>query len=231
MKSWTTAEIKAKISSIPVWYHQIEVAPGLITPGVHASAIALQRLELPDDCRGLRVLDIGARDGFFSFEMERRGADVLAMDHVPPDQTGFAVAAELVGSRVPYKTANVYDLDDSWGQFDIVLFLGVLYHLRNPLLALDKIRAVCSGRMWLESHVMTDSKSVPLARFYPRDELNKDFSNWWGPNLACLKAMVESCNFAVESHSTHADRSILRCRIAEDRQLEYFRKIERSIVS
>src|SRR6266496_1047254 len=103
--------LQEKISSVPFWYHRIELKPGLITPGINDSQAVLKFLELPKDCSGLRVLDIGARDGFFSFELEQRGAEVLAIDYVPPDRTGFMVAKEILGSNVTYKVANVYDLD------------------------------------------------------------------------------------------------------------------------
>src|SRR5262245_59952576 len=113
--------LQEKISSVPFWYHRIELKPGLITPGINDSQAVLELLELPKDCSRLRALDIGARDGFFSFEMERRGAEVLAIDYMPPNQTGFMVAKEILGSNVTYKVANVYGLDPKeYGTFDIV---------------------------------------------------------------------------------------------------------------
>lgn len=226
-------ELWAKIRSVPHWYHQIEVAPGVVTPGINLSAEVLRRLALPADCCGLRALDIGARDGFFSFELERRGAEVLAIDCVPPEQTGFLVASELLGSAVRYEVLDVYDLDPRrHGIFDIVLFLGVIYHLRHPLLAIDRIRAVARGRLWLESHVidqgflnLADGSRAPLAaaapglagnplmQFYPGEALNGDASNWWGPNMACLEAMLESAGFAVDRADLYHDRSVVQCHV------------------
>ena len=181
----------------------------------------------------MRVLDIGARDGFFSFELERRGAKVLAIDYFGPTITGFAIASKLLGSRVRYEVLNVYDLSPAThGKFDIVLFLGVLYHLRNPLLALDRIRNVCQDRLWLESQVIDNAflnmstgemlaldtiaplmKETPIMQFYPRDELNKDGSNWWAPNLACLTAMLETCNFVVQRKDVSGVRAIIECKV------------------
>src|SRR6201996_4023048 len=137
------------IAAHPHWYHQIEVAPGVVTPGVNDSQMILDTLRLPDDLSGLRVLDIGARDGFFSFECERRGAaEVVAIDYLPPEETGFPIAKKLVGSDVELRQANVYDLTpEEFGTFDLVLFLGVLYHLRDPMLALDRIADVSTGRV------------------------------------------------------------------------------------
>lgn len=243
--------IQERIATVPHWYHRIEVAPGIITPGVHDSAAALSVLQLPDDCHGMRALDIGARDGFFSFELERRGAEVLAIDYMPETATGFAVARSLLGSSVRFELANVYDLNaERWGMFDLVLFLGVLYHLRNPLLALDRVREVCKERMWLESYVIDNAAldpvsgkliplqkigqrltSIPIMQFYARGELNKDFTNWWGPNMACLKALANAASFSVERELLYGQRGLLQCRVREDPELKYFREIEGSHVS
>lgn len=249
MSNVNPASIWERINSVPFWYHRIEFAPGIVTPGINASSDVLRRLNLPRDCKGLRALDIGARDGFFSFELERRGAEVVAIDQVAPDKTGFSVAKSLLGSKVEYQVRNVYDLNPAQlGRFDIVLFLGVLYHLRNPLLALDSIWSVSGSAMWLESHVMDEATlvgesefqplktvapnlaNVPIMQFFPNDELNKDSSNWWAPNCACVEAMLESCNFRVDSTTKYGNRAIFRCHVQNDREREYLRQIERSVV-
>src|SRR5262245_60905486 len=93
-------EIRARIAAIPFWYHCIEVAPGIVTPGIDRSAYNLERMQLPADLTGKRVLDIGAFDGFYSFECERRGAEVVAIDG--NSATGFGLARELLGSQVPF---------------------------------------------------------------------------------------------------------------------------------
>ena len=228
-------EVAALIASVPHWYHRIEVAPGVVTPGTHDSPAALALTPLPADMSGMRVLDIGARDGFFSFEMERRGAEVTALDYVPPDQTGFAVAAGLLGSKVDYRVENVYALHpERHGRFDLVLFLGVLYHLRNPLLALDRIWDVCAGTLIVESHVIDNAyldgtgelveiESVApgqsgalLMQFYPGRTLLGDPTNAWAPTGACLAAMVQEAVFDVWHTEVHGTRCIVAGTRSED---------------
>jgi tRNA (mo5U34)-methyltransferase len=250
MTQWEPEEVARRVAKHPHWYHQIEVAPGIVTPGINDSAQVLGVLGLPEDCSGMRALDIGARDGFFSFELERRGAEVLALDYIAPEETGFLIARELLGSKVEYQVGNVYDLTpERFGQFDIVLFLGVLYHLRNPLLAIDRVRSVCRGSLWLESQVIDEAlldpatgalesfgevaprvAGRPMMQFYPRDSLNSDFTNWWAPNLACLVAMLEEANFTVERQLLNGSRGIVVCNASDDTVLEYYRSIESSVV-
>jgi tRNA (mo5U34)-methyltransferase len=206
-------ELRARIASVPFWYHRFELAPGITTPGIDSSAQNLARMNLPSDLSGKRVLDIGACDGFYSFECERRGAEVVAIEG-NPGPTGFNVMRELLGSRVECHTMNIYDLTpEVFGEFDLVLCLGVLYHLRHPLLGLERVHAVCRGRMILETqvcdHHFIDASGtprelaefapallpVPLAQFYPAAELNHDTTNWWSPNLVGLLAMLRSVGF------------------------------------
>src|ERR1041384_7791790 len=89
----TDDEVRAEIATVPQWYQKIELRPGIITPGINHSSFVLGHLRLPADCSGLRARDLGARDGYFSFELERRGAEVMAVDYTPPEATGFRVAA------------------------------------------------------------------------------------------------------------------------------------------
>src|SRR5256885_11922615 len=123
-----------------VRYHSIQLPDGSILPGLQPIEHLRWRLGLfglPEDLRGLRVLDIGAWDGWFSFECERRGAAVVAVDCVELDT--FLEARQLLDSKVEYLTLDVNELSARrLGRFDIVLFLGVLYHLRHPLLGLEK---------------------------------------------------------------------------------------------
>jgi len=196
------------------WYHCIEVAPGIVTPGVDNDPRRLDLLQFPDDLTGKSVLDIGAYDGFFSFEAEKRGAArVLALDHNPPDLYGFNTAKEILGSRVEHRVGSVYDLSPKTvGEFDVVLFLGVIYHLRSPLLALERIHSVCREVMYVESHVCAGGvikdgelitspeiqalhESVPLAQFIPGSELNDDATNWWIPSRLCLEKWIRSHGF------------------------------------
>src|SRR5262249_3830965 len=150
-----------------------------------------------------RVLDVGVRDGFFAFELERRGAGVTGIDSAPAARTGFPGAADVLGRAGKDVVQNGYDLAAGrLGPLHPVLFLGVLYHLRSPLRALDRIRSVCrpSAKLFVETVLIdndvvaaggrpvrlaeiTDGPAaVPLLRFYPRDTLAGDHSNKWAPN-------------------------------------------------
>lgn len=149
------------------WWHEIEVAPGIVTPGDDSNRMKLpilDRLGLALDLSGRRALDIGCSDGFFSFELERRGADVVAIDFVPETYTGFSTARRILGSEVTYRMDNVYNLaPESHGSFDVVLFLGVLYHLRKPLAALDAIRSVMKpgGQLFIGTMMIDEYLQLP----------------------------------------------------------------------
>lgn len=214
-------EAQAAIDKIEHWRHRIEVAPGIVTPGSQDSERKLASLRIPEHFDGRRLLDVGASDGYFSFVAESRGAEVVAIDRHPTHTTGFETAASLLRSSVAYRRLDVYDLDpEDLGTFDFILFLSVLYHLRHPLLALDKLSSVANpdATLWVESFVLdghvvepkTGEKrgelaslapglaDVPIVQFYAGDELFSDSTNSWGPNLMALKAMVESAGFAIE---------------------------------
>lgn len=240
------AELRRRIAMVPNWYHQIEVRPGLVTPGINHTAQVLPLLALPADCSGLRVLDIGARDGYFSFEAERRGAEVLAVDYLPDTETGFRVAAGMLGSRVHYRQQNIYDLKpEEIGRFDIVLCLGLLYHLPDPMRALGILRELCRDRLCLETYVidnelrMPDGSframadiaplllELPLMQFYAGDALNGDPTNYWGQNVECLRQMLAESNFVVEDHVLNHNRVVMNCRINDDARLDYFNRIAR----
>jgi tRNA (mo5U34)-methyltransferase len=228
------------------WYHRIELAPGVVTPGVNDSQGALAQLELPGDMTGQRVLDIGASDGFFSFECERRGAEVLAIDYMPPEATGFAVARRLLGSLVEHRLENVYNLHpDRHGEFDLVLFLGVLYHLRNPLLALDRIWTVCRSDLVVETALLDNAAvtpdgfrslgelapgawRLPLAQMLPRGELNGDRTNWWVPNSAALRGLLDAACFDVEWLRINGQRGVARARRSSDHERSYWRDLDGS---
>lgn len=162
----------------------------------------LKSFGLPGDLSGNRVLDIGPWDGFFSFEMERRGAQVSAIDYVDLDT--FRAIRQLFRSRVTYERKDVYELHpERDGAFDIVLCLGVLYHLKHPLLALERICAVTSDRCIIETFVADGedwlsghSSSIPFLEFYERDELAGQLDNWCGPNVAAVCALIRSAGFA-----------------------------------
>jgi tRNA (mo5U34)-methyltransferase len=161
------------------------------------------QIGLPTSLAGKSVLDIGAWDGFFSFEAERRGAErVVAVDSHSwggggwGSKEGFRCAREILGSRVEDVDLDVMDISaERLGTFDVVLFLGVLYHLRHPLLALERVLSVTKDLLILETHVDLLSTRRPAMAFYPGRELDGDMSNWWGPNPPALVKMLESAGF------------------------------------
>ena len=243
-------EIRRRISEYGRWWHEIELAPGIVTPGDDSNRQklpVLDELGLPADLSNVRALDIGCSDGFFSFELENRGAQVVAMDFVPADYTGFAVAREVLGSSVQYRMDNVYNLSpESYGTFDVVFFLGVLYHLRKPLAALDSIRSVMKpgGELYLvtfmiDEHVVLPDGSVtslaelnptlcdiPLWQSYPGDVLNGDFTNCFAPNMCALKAAMSDAQFSVESAISLPGGGYVRATASENELAAKYRKLD-----
>jgi len=240
----TESSILKRINSVPFWYHRIEIRPGIFTPGCNDPTKTLSLLDLPKDCEGRRVLDIGTRDGYFAFELERRGADVLAVDYCDAEETGFSVAAELLKSKVAYRRENIYHLTvEQYGTFDMVLFLGLLYHLPDPMRALCNVRSLCRNLLYIETLaidnaiLLPDGSSIPLKalspqlcdiplmQFYPGKVLNNDPSNYWGPNLKCLEAMLAENKFQVLWHKVNGNRTILKSETVENENLTYHSNI------
>jgi tRNA (mo5U34)-methyltransferase len=196
-------QIRAAISGI-AWYHTIDLGQGVVTPGVDATQPRLALVGLPDDLRGKSVLDIGAWDGAFSFEAERRGANrVVAVDSFCwsgagwGTKDGFECARRVLASKVEDREVEVLDLSPSTvGSFDLVLCLGVLYHMRHPLLALERVSSVCRDQLILGTQIDLAHIDRPAAAFYPGTELNHDPTNWWGPNPAAVLGMLKTVGFS-----------------------------------
>ena len=140
MHNYSRKEIEKKIASVH-WYHTFEIVPGIMTPGiVPFDAVKILDMIPIKNLAGKRILDIGAWDGPLSFELEKRGASVIAIDIQDPEVTGFNIAKDILHSEVKYIHGSVYDLSNlTRGPFDIVFFFGVYYHLKNPLLAFEEI--------------------------------------------------------------------------------------------
>lgn len=218
------AEIESKLNSAH-WYHQYEVLPGIISPG-KVPFDAAQRFEMlgaPKDMTGLKALDVGTWDGPLAFEMEARGAEVCAVDVQDPDCTAFNTARSLRNSRVRYEQASVYDVNQLFThKFDIVTYWGVYYHLKHPILGFEALADVLAdgGRLYFEGEVLLTysenhrgepsnldnqrlaESDVPLTLCYSGKY--KGSSNWFVPNLACLRGWLETAglellNFGVVS--------------------------------
>jgi tRNA (mo5U34)-methyltransferase len=195
-------DVRARAAEI-AWFHTMELPGGIRTNGVYDPGRTLPRLNLPDRLDGLRVLDVGAWDGFYSFEMERRGADVLATDHYSwngggwGSKAGFDLARDALGSRVRDCRIDPLELapDVVDGTYDIVLVLGVLYHLRDPLRVLERVRSVTRDLLVLETEVGMLLTRRPAVEFFPGTELNDDPTNWWAPNVRTMTGMLHVSGF------------------------------------
>jgi tRNA (mo5U34)-methyltransferase len=185
------------------WWHTIDLGNGVVTPGIDPTPARLRELQIPDDLTGLTVLDIGAWDGFFSFEAERRGASrVLATDSFCwggggwGTKAGFELARRALGSRVEDLDIDPLELSPSRvGTFDLVLFLGVLYHMRHPLLALERVFSVTRGQLILQTQIDLSAIDRPALAFYQGSDLNNDPTNWFGPNPPAVAAMLRAAGF------------------------------------
>lgn len=195
-------EIRKRAGEIR-WYQTIDLGGGVVTRGEDNTPARLRRIAMPERLDGLSVLDVGAWDGFFSFEAEKRGAArVLATDFFSwkglgwGTKKGFEFARGVLGSRVEDLEIDVPDISpETVGRFDVVLFLGVLYHLKEPFSALERMAAVTEKLLIVETVVDLLHLGRPAMAFYPRKELNADPTNWWAPNLAALGGMLRACGF------------------------------------
>lgn len=195
-------ELKREVAGVK-WWHRIDLGNGIVTPGLDDSTAKLSILRLPERLEGMTVLDIGAWDGFFSFEAERRGAKrVLATDSFCwggegwGTKAGFELARKAMNSKVEDMEIDILDISpERVGLFDVVLFLGVLYHMRHPLLALERMFSVTGKLLILETHVDMCLTKRPVLAFYPGAELYNDPTNWWGPNPTAVEAMLTVVGF------------------------------------
>jgi tRNA (mo5U34)-methyltransferase len=200
---YTRGELLAEIAKVP-WFHCVDLGGGIVTPGTDSPGpVKLAFNKLPESLAGKTVLDIGAWDGYFSFEAERRrAARVLATDSYIWEgkgwgsKAGFELARRALGSRVEDLTIDVMDLSpERVGVWDVALFLGVLYHLRHPLYALERVASVTREMLILSTSIDMVSHERPAMAFYPGAELGNDPTNWWGPNIPCVHAMLHDVGF------------------------------------
>jgi tRNA (mo5U34)-methyltransferase len=195
----TDDELRTAVSEY-YWWHRIELRPGIVTPGQSPPiGPVLSRL---GNLTGKTALDIGCWDGLYSFECERRGAvRVVASDLWEWAGHGaFDLAREELGSAAVPLECDVCDLPSRLGgeRFDLVLFLGVLYHMRHPLLALEAVAACTKpgGKIIVDTLVGGDLETrVPLMRFLPSDEIAGDATNWWQPNVAAVCEMLADVGY------------------------------------
>ena len=235
--------LRERIDALGPWFHNIDLggvqtAPDHFLGDYPNFKFARFAHALPADMTGKSVLDIGCNAGFYSVEMARRGASrVLGIDSDERYLAQARLATEVLGfGGVEFRNCSVYDVGALGERFDLVIFMGVLYHLRHPLLALDLIREHVAGDMLLfqtmqqgsrdiadvpEDHPffvpgtftpppMFDDPGYPRMHFIER-EFAHDWTNWWAPNRACSAAMLRASGFAIESNP---EAEVFVCRAA-----------------
>ena len=219
--------IKHQVESERYWFQKVELFPGYFSPGWDDPAQnKLPYYGLPDDLTGLRVLDIGCAEGFFSFEAERRGArEVIGIDSFSDSVRRFNIVKEARQSNATAFLMNVYDLEPKrLGTFDLVLFYGVFYHLKHPQLALERILSICTGSLLFQTHVFEEPslKDMPSARFYPHGMLSGpqgehfDPTVFWLFNSACCVGMLDHVGFSdLEILSSDPHPFVMRARVPD----------------
>ncbi|AKF04050.1 Methyltransferase type 11 [Sandaracinus amylolyticus] len=219
------AEAERRIRELGPWFHNMELA-GVMTAPEHFLGdyprvkFAGFAHAIPDDLTGRSVLDVGCNAGFYSFEMKRRGASrVVGIDSDDRYLAQARLAADLTGLDVEFQKRSVYEVGAIGERFDLVIFMGVLYHLRHPLLALDLLHEHVVGDLLLFQSLQRGSDQVKdLEEDYPFVEreifddpgypkmhfverkYSQDPTNWWIPNRACVEAMLRSTGFTIVGH-------------------------------
>jgi tRNA (mo5U34)-methyltransferase len=222
MHALSSDEIRARVRALGPWFHNVDLG-GIETAPDHFLGdyprAKWQRFAhaIPDDLRGRSVLDVGCNGGFYSIEMKRRGADrVVGIDFDEQYLAQARFAAEMAHVDVELRRLSVYEVGQLRERFDLVLFMGVLYHLRHPLLALDLLHAhVTRDLLVFQSLTRGSAEVAPVADDYPFTETDVfeqpgyprlhfverkytgDPTNWWIPNRACAEAMLRSAGYAV----------------------------------
>jgi tRNA (mo5U34)-methyltransferase len=230
-------DLRRRIEALGPWFHNLRLGSHETAPGHFLGDFPRTKFErfahaIPEDLSGKSVLDIGCNAGFYSLEMKRRGASrVLGVDHDPHYLAQARFAAEVSGLEIEFRQLEVYDVGALGESFDVVIFMGVLYHLRHPLLALDLIREhVARDTLIFQSlqrgpeTVVEVPKEVPFseeamfhhegypAMYFIENWYAEDWTNWWVPNRACTEAMLRAAGFRIEMR---ASEDVYICRAAE----------------
>lgn len=230
-------EIRRRADALGPWFHNIDLfgvktAPDHFLGDYPAFKWRSFEAAVPADLTGRSVLDIGCNGGFYALEMKKRGAArVLGIDSDDDYLAQARFAAEVSGHDIEFARMSVYDVGRLGERFDLVIFMGVLYHLRHPLLALDLVREHVAGDLLLFQSMQRGATQIePVADDYPFEEtahfdrsgyprlhfVEKSYShdptNWWVPNAACAEAMLRSAGFAILEHP---EQEVYLCRVAD----------------
>ena len=222
---WRPEDVQRRIHELGDWFQNMELAGVQTAPDHFLGDYPECKWRtfahaLPVDLTGKTVLDIGCNAGFYSLEMKRRGAArVVGIDTDPAYLAQARFAAEVNAANIEFRELDVYQVARLGRKFDLVLFMGVLYHLRHPLLALDLLWEHAVGDTLVFQSLMRGSTEIaPLAPDYPFSETgiftdpgypamhfveqsySHDPTNWWIPNRACAEAMLRSAGFAIVDH-------------------------------
>ncbi len=215
--------VEAEVRRLGPWFHDLDLggvrtAPDHPLGGFLGDLWSTVEAAFPADMTGKRVLDIGCNAGFYSFQLRRRGARVLGIDHDPRYLAQARFAAGVLGLDVEFRELEVYDVVELGETFDYVLFMGVLYHLRYPLLALDRVARVVEETLVVQSMVRGAAPPAAVSTDAPLEEERMfhepgfpgmyfvehsyagDPSNWWIPNEAGLQAMLRSAGLVIREH-------------------------------
>jgi tRNA (mo5U34)-methyltransferase len=208
LRSTDRSDLAARINELK-WFHPIDFGDGLVSPGRQDAARLQKMSDTYFSCSivGKSVLDIGAWDGFHSVQAMKRGAaSVTAVDNW--NHWGNRACIELVRKYIvpdlKIIECDVYDISpETIGVHDVVLFAGVLYHLRHPLLGLEKVARVTGE--WLVLETVMDAQNIPHPAMimYPGSELNNDPTNWWGANRLCVESMLRDVGFTRIDFTQH----------------------------
>ena len=202
-------ELRARAEELKLcpWHHSIQLFPDLLIRGGKSPEILdLERTAILDliDLNGRSLIDIGAWNGYFSFAAKRAGAvRVIATDSpawrhpVYRGRETFDLARECLELDIEALEIDAQAMPGELTPADVVLFLGVFYHLFDPIMVLQKIAPLASDLLVIETHQDLLALDLPQMIFYPNSELNNDPTSWWGPNPACMFALLKAMGFTM----------------------------------
>ena len=211
-------ELLSRVRAFPFWLQRIYLGHGVYTlRHPHHNELIWHRLAslLPQELSAVSVLDVGCNAGYFSLKLKQRGADRVVGIESRQDYLGQAqLCRDVWGLDIDYRLEDAHDMTHRDERFDLVLFTGILYHLKNPLAVLEDLGQLCSDAIVVETEAMPEKRQnrvfvrigryghakvtecqTGLMKFIESDELYDDGSNWWVPDTECVKGMLRTAGF------------------------------------